>query len=260
MRVRAGHLLVEALCALALAGILAATAAFTLTGARRSLHAAERRDRAERAERETIAILRETLSAGEAVLTRGDTAVDFDLLLGVSVVCAVEARAILLPPAVGDRALTVLAQEPGPDDLVAVRLDAAEETWWYGVIDSLQSRVIPGRCDAASGWQAGGGSAPVIRVVPLDAFPSEVRAGATVRLSRRGRFMLYHAGSGDWMLGWRRCHPWLPVCGVAQPVAGPLRTPSAGGLMFRQLGGPSRLEVQAIGADGGRGARATIRW
>ena len=260
MRLRPGHLLVEALLALALAGVLAAAAALALTGARRSLHAAEQRDRAERAERDAVAILREALTAGDAVLIRGDTAVDLDVLLGVSVICAVEPRAVVLPPVVGEGALTAMPQEPGRDDLVAVRLDSTEERWWYGVVDSLQWRVIPGVCDAANGWQPAAATAPAIRLVLLDTIPGEVRAGATVRLARRGRFTLYHAGSGEWMMGWRRCHPWLEVCGVVQPVAGPLRTPSAGGLRFRLLEGPSRLEILATGADGGRGARATLRW
>lgn len=260
MRVRRGHLVVEALMALALAGVLATAAALALTGARRSLHAAERRDRAERAERDAVAILREALTAGDAVLVRGDTAVDLDVLLGVSVICGIESRALLLPPVAVAGALTAMPQEPGRDDLVAVRLDSTEETWWYGVVDSLQSRVMPGVCSAAAGWQPGGADAPVLRVVLLDTIPSEVRAGAAVRLARRGRFTLYHAGSGEWMMGWRRCHPWLEVCGVVQPVAGPLRTPSAGGLRIRLLADPSRLEILATGADGGRGARATVRW
>lgn len=246
--------------ALALAGVLAAAAALALSGARRTLYASERRDRAERAERDAIAILREALTAGDAVLARGDTAIDLDVLLGVSVLCAVESRAVILPPIVGDSALTVLPQEPGRDDLLAVRLDDPDERWWYGVIDSVQSRVIPGVCTDADGWQPGGSSAPALRVVLLDTLPSELRVGATVRVARRGRFTLYHAGSGDWMLGWRRCHPWLEVCGVVQPVAGPLRTPSAGGLRFRALENPTRLEILATGADGGRGTKATVRW
>jgi hypothetical protein len=246
--------------ALALAGVLAAAAALALTGARRSLHAAERRERAERAERDAVAILREALSTGDAVLVRGDTAVDLDVLLGVSVLCAVEPRALILPPLSGAGALTAMPQEPARDDLVAVRLDSTEESWWYGVVDSLQSRVIPGVCDAATGWQLGGTSAPVLRLVLMDTIPAEVRGGSAVRLARRGRFTLYHAGSGEWMMGWRRCHPWLELCGVVQPVAGPLRTPSASGLRFRALEGPSRLEILATGADGGRGVRATVRW
>lgn len=260
MRLRPGHLLAEALIALTLAGVLAAASALALTGARRSLHASERRDRAERAERDAVAILREAVSAGDAVMVRGDTAVDLDVLLGVSVVCGVEPRALLLPPSVGAGALTALPQEPGRDDLVAVRLDDDEESWWYGVVDSLQVRSIRGVCDAASGWQPGGTAAPIMRLVLLDSVPAEVRVGSSVRLARRGRFTLYHAGSGEWMMGWRRCHPWLEVCGVVQPVAGPLRTPSAGGLRFRALEEPSRLEISAIGADGGQGARATVTW
>jgi len=264
-RVRPGYLLAEALCALALAGLLAAAAAMLLSGARRSLHAAERRDRAERAERETLAILRETLAGADGIILRGDTAVEFDLLIGTGVVCDHEAAAIVLPPPTvrSGPPLTVITQPLGPEDVVAVRTSAItddEEEWWIGVVDSAQVRQLPGVCDPGSGWRAvADADAAVLRLTLLDPLPPAVEEGAPVRIGRRGRLTLYHAGGGAWMLGWRRCHPWLEVCGAVQPVAGPLRPPSAGGLRMRWSGGaPVGLEILATGADGGRGVRGVV--
>ena len=72
------------------------------------------------------------------------------------------------------------------------------------------------------------------------------------------RFTLYHAGNGDWMLGWRRCAPISLVCGVVQPVAGPLRPPSSGGLRIRALTAPNRWEIEARGAGSEHAVRATV--
>jgi hypothetical protein len=263
-RLRPGYLLAEALCALALAGLLAAAAALMLSGARRSLHASERRDRAERAERETLAILRESLAGADGIILRGDTAVEFDLLVGTGVVCSREPAALVLPPPTSRSGppLTLLTQPIGPEDVVAIRTSAItdeDDEWWIGVVDSAQVRQLPGVCDPASGWRSVvDADAEVLRLKLLDPLPASVEVGAPVRLGRRGRMTLYHAGGGDWMLGWRRCHPWIEVCGAVQPIAGPLRPPSAGGLRFRWEGSPPGIEIRATGADGGRGVRGVV--
>jgi len=260
---RRGHLLAEALCALALAGVLAAAAATVLTGARRSLGAAERRDRAERAERETVAIARALLAGADGVVLRGDTAADFDQLLVTGIVCAMEPAALILAPAApaGVASLLHVAQMPGPDDRVAVRLSGEEGRWWHAVVDSVQERTLPGLCAASDGWRdAAAADAPVIRISLMDVVPAEIRPGSVVRVGRRGRLTVYHAGSGNWMLGWRRCHPWFDVCGVVQPIAGPLRQPAALGFRLSALEGPPGLEIQARGANGGRGARGVVHW
>lgn len=258
-----GHLLAEALCALALAGLLAAAAGLALGGARRSLFAAERRATAERAEQETLAILRDALSSADGIILRGDTAVDLDLLVGASVVCDVEPYALLLPPTTVATApsLTALLQPLGSDDIVSVRvggpLDAVE--WWIGVVDSAQERSMPERCSVDAGWRAAADAgAPLLRLALLDSVPDEVAVGAAVRLAQRGRFTLYRSGDGGWMFGWRRCHPWLDVCGAVQPVAGPLQSPGASGFRIRYLEDPVRYEIRAVGANGGQGASAVI--
>lgn len=264
MQLRRGHTLAEALCALALSGVLAAAAGTMLSGARRALESAEERERGGRAEREAVAVVRKAIASGGAVLLRGDTAVELDLLMGTSVLCEADERALLLPPARVAAALplSIVPQLPTADDLVAVRrLDAAlDGDWWYAVIDSVAERQLPARCPVMDGWrEASDSSAALVRIVIGDTVPSDLVAGAEVRLMRRGRFALYHAGSGEWVMGWRRCHPWNGVCGVIQPVAGPLVTPSAGGLRVRAHTSPDRWEIMARGV-GGRGARAELTW
>lgn len=257
MKTRRGYLLVEAVCALALLGLIAASAGLVLSGARRALAERERRDVAFRTERETIEILERSIGLGDGVLLRGDTAVEFDHLIGTSVACGAEGRALYLPlPSDAGGSLTHWLQRPVADDVVAIRR-GSDDSWEYATVDSVQDRFSPEPCAAAGGWRPHG--IAVLRLTVWEDLPPDVSIGAAVRLLRRGRFTLYHAGSGHWMLGWRRCHPWLELCGTVQPVAGPLRAPSAKGLRFSPAESPSRLEIVATAVEG-QGARGTIYW
>lgn len=258
MRLNRGHSLVEALCALALGGVLAAAAGLALGASRAALERAEARDVGGRAEREAVAIVRRGLASGAAILARGDTAIEFDLLLGVGVACAVGSRELLLP-ASPQTGLTAIPTAPTADDLVAIRGWASPHTeWQYALVDSVGPRVDASRCTVADGWRAPAeASAPLLRVVLTDTLPSDLEEGAELRFYRRGRFVLYHAGRGDWMLGWRRCHPWTSACGPVQPVAGPLRAAGAAGFRVWWAEHPARWELRAQGV-GGRGASASV--
>ncbi len=262
LRARAGHSLAEALCALALAGLLAAASGLALLAARRGLEGAEDRARGGRAEREAVFIVRQALASGGAVLARGDTAVELDLLLGAGVACDVGPRELWLA-APRDAGLTAMPQLPTPDDLVAVRGWTPETAdWWYGTLDSVQMRASAVRCPEAEGWResdAAGAPGALIRLVLSDTLPAALDRGSDVRLYRRGRFALYHAGRGEWSLGWRRCHPFTEACGPIQPVAGPLQTPGAGGFRIQAVGTPARWQISARGV-GGRGAATELPW
>ncbi|HRN53445.1 MAG TPA: hypothetical protein PK788_08105, partial [Gemmatimonadaceae bacterium] len=74
----------------------------SLSAARGALERAELRDIGGRAEREAVAIVRRALATGAAVLTRGDTAVELDLLVGAGVACAVGRFELSLPWPVTD--------------------------------------------------------------------------------------------------------------------------------------------------------------
>lgn len=260
MRLKAGHSLAEALCALALGGVLAASSGLMLAAARRGLESSEEQMRGGRAEREAVAIVRKAIAAGESIVLHGDTAVELDLLLGVSVLCGSETRALLLPPATsaGALPLTAMPQLPGPDDVALVRrFDGSPDgVWWYGVVDSVVQRRLPEQCRAEDGWRLSADTGlALIRIVVADSVPADLEAGAEVRVVRRGRFALYHIGRGEWALGWRRCHPWNGACGSIQPIAAPLRSPGAGG--FRIAESPGSWQVTARGV-GGRGAAAAL--
>ncbi|MBA3855079.1 MAG: hypothetical protein C0503_11740 [Gemmatimonas sp.] len=258
MPLKRGHTLVEALCALSLGTVLAAACGLALGAARAALERAEARDIGGRAEREAVAIVRRALATGAAAIARGDTAVELDLLLGVSVACAVGPRELLLPSPQGS-ALTALPTAPTTDDLVAIRGWATPHAdWQYALVDSAGPRADPSRCTQADGWRAAAEAhTPLLRVVLTDSLPADLEEAAEVRLYRRGRFVLYHAGRGDWMLGWRRCHPWTAACGPLQPVAGPLRAAGAHGFRVWWADLPARWELRALGV-GGRGASATV--
>lgn len=258
MFLRRGHTVVEALCALVLGVVLAAAAGLALSASRGALERAEERDVGGRAEREAVAIVRRGLATGEAAIARGDTAVEFDLLLGVGVACAIGPRELLLPSP-SRSGLTAIPTAPTADDLVAVRSwESAGTDWQYALVESIGPRLEPSRCTVAEGWRApSDANLPLLRVVLADSLAADVESGAEVRFYRRGRFVLYHAGRGDWMLGWRRCHPWSAACGPVQPVAGPLRAAGAAGFRVWWADHPSRWELRAQGV-GGRGASASV--
>ena len=258
MRLRRGHSLIEALCALTLSGVLAVASGLAMGGARRALERAEARDIGGRAEREAVAIVRRALQTGAAAVAHGDTALEVDLLIGSGVACGVGASELALLPA-ETAALTAMPQAPTLGDHVAIRgWSPAVADWRYVLLDSAVSRVDASVCSAADGWRAPQASSqPLLRLVVAESLPADLEPGAEVRVYRRGRFALYHAGGGDWMLGWRRCHPWSGACGPIQPVAGPLRAPGAGGFAVRVDAVSGAWQLTAHGV-GGRGAVATV--
>lgn len=249
---RRGHLLAEALCALALTGILAAAAAATLSGTRSAIRRADERASAERTAREALAVTAAMLRTADSVIILGDTAVEFSMTFGVAVICAADS-ALYFPPtrlSVG-RPMSVWIQPPEVGDaLSALVFDSLSSSWrWKDEeVDGVASVSIVAPCDVANGWvPAGDGAARLTRLVlrtPLDGAVT----GAAVRLSRRGRLALYVDGKGDWMLGWRRCG--LGTCGVIQPIAGPLRTPGAGGFRVgAAAGGGWTISIRVPGSD-----------
>lgn len=262
MRLRRGHSLAEALCALALGGVLAAAAGLMLGSARRALEESELQALGGRAEREAVAVVRKAVAAGESIVLHGDTALELDLLIGASVLCGIETRAVLLPPLRGSAPfpLNALPQLPGPLDVVMLRRfdGSADGLWWHAVVDSVVQRRLPHQCRSLDGWRpAADSSAELLRLVLSDTVPADVDPGAELRVFRRGRFALYHIGRGEWALGWRRCHPWSGACGTIQPVASPLRAPGAAG--FR-VSVEAKAWMLAAHGVGGRGARAVVPW
>lgn len=253
MRSRAGFLLAEALCALALAALLAVACATALGGVRRATLAAEARARAERGGREALQVITALARDADSVLVLGDTALELTIRIASGVVCARDSLSLTLPPAEvsGGGALVVRAQpvEAGDELRILVRDSLTTARWERAPIDSVSERSGETPCGSSGGFVvAADAGAGRLRLVPR-ALSAGAAAGAAVRVGRRGRLVLYTAGRGEWMLGWRRCA--VGVCGVVQPVAGPLRTPAAGGLRIEEAGaGTLRVRVRVPGVSG----------
>ena len=263
MRARRGYLLAEALCALALGGVLAVAAAALLGGARAAMARLDSRIGAERVSREALGVATAVLRSSDSVVVLGDTAVDLALLIGSGVTCGTDSNELWLAPsrAADGVALTAWSQLPDVGDEVAVLMPdtVGEVPEWVGeTIDGTAARVPAPPCDEANGWIASGDATARMHVMTLRTALS-AGAGLPVRVMRRGRLVLYVDGRGEWMLGWRRCL--AGVCGVVQPIAGPLRTPAAGG--FRVTGpdgdGVTEISVYAVGAPSRMVARLPAR-
>ncbi len=253
MTARRGHSLAEALCALALVGILAAAAAATLSGARTAIARGDERAAVERSAREALAVTAAMLRGADSVSILGDTAVEFSLALGAAVICAADSATLWLPPTrtSAGTPLSVWTQSPEVGDALSVfAFDSATgiRRWVDEEVDGSASVAVAAPCDAANGWVAiGDASARLTRLVLRSRLAGAV-VGTPVRIRRRGRLALYVDGNGEWMLGWRRCA--LGTCGVIQPVAGPLRTPGSGGFrVVAAAGGGWLVAIRVPGSD-----------
>jgi type II secretory pathway pseudopilin PulG len=261
-RRRRGHLLAEALCALALAGVLAAAAATALGAARRALASAQASSGGARVAREAAAIAATLLRDADSIVVHGDTAATAAFLVATSAACSIEPtrRAVLLPPAtvVSGPPITARGQPVEAGDIVAILVGDSigrDAQWWHTVVDSVGERTASSPCGPLEGWTAvADASSARMRLALRDPLPAAARDGSALRATRRGRLALYSSG-GEWMLGWRRCTTDGLTCGVAQPVAGPLASRSAGGLRLVLVG--SSLVVQARARGPGTTAGAT---
>lgn len=252
MRARRGYLLVEALCAVALGGVLAAAAATLLSGARAAVDRMDARATAERIAREAVGVTAALVRASDSVAVLGDTALELVLRIGSGVACGGDSLELWLPPSqvsAGDP-LTSWGQVPEAEDSIALLIAgavAAPRTWVGATADGSSERVAASPCDRDGGWIAAPDSARRIRVITLRAAIAGRTVGEPVRVMRRGRLAAYVDGRGEWMLGWRRCA--VGTCGAVQPVAGPLRTPGSGGFQVGLAAdGVLRVSVHAVGA------------
>lgn len=254
MRVRRGFLLVEALCALALAGVLAVATASALLQGRRLLATAEARARAERAGVEALQVASALVRDADSLAVLGDTAIEFQTRIGDGVVCARVGDALFLPPAhpsVGTP-LVSLVQPIEPGDEVRAWVEdtvTGFRAWVSAPVDSLTTRTGDAPCGSAGGFADASDAAAVRLRVVVSGLDARIHAGTPLRLGRRGRLALYPVGAGQWMLGWRRCAN--GTCGVVQPVAGPLRSPTTAGFQVRTLGGGTlNLSTGVVGVPG----------
>ena len=254
-------MLAEALCALALAVLLGIACATALAGVRRAVLGAESRARTVRGGREALQVVAALVRDADSVVVLGDTAVELTVRIASGVVCARESMTLTLPPArvATGPALFARSQPVERGDALSVlRRDSLgwAARWERVTIDSVSERAGEVPCGSATGYVAASDAAnPRLRLVLASLDPA-VRPGAPVRIGRRGRLALYYAGSGEWMLGWRRCNS--GTCGVVQPVAGPLRSGAMGGFIAEvERDGVLWVRVGVPGIAGQLEARVT---
>ncbi len=232
--------------ALTLSAVVSAASATALANTERYMRRARATSDARRMLREAEAVLSTELrvAPADSIRTRGDTAVDFMGLVGVSVVCVSSGSVLVLPPDVAASGLpyTAWRAAPEPGDILAVFDTASGGAWRTAIVDTSFSRTDGAGCRPSSGLLSPADSAarrPVTQVVlrsTLNTF-----AGAPLRVLRSGRYALTKAADGSWSLSYRRCTG--SSCGVAQPVAGPLAAPADSGLVFTNVASEWRIEA-----------------
>ena len=248
LRPRRGAGLAEMIVALTLSSIVASAAVAALTGAERYMRRARATADARRMLREAESVLASELRAASAdsLRVRGDTAVDFAGLVGVSVVCVSSGSVLVLPPDAAASGYPYSSWRASPEagDIVAVFDTTAGGGWRTAVVESAATRADGAGCRPASGLVSAADSAarrPVTRVVLDSPTMPQAVVGAPVRVQRSGRYALTRAADGSWSLSYRRCT--ASMCGTAQPVVGPFAAPADSGLVFTSIVGEPRVDV-----------------
>jgi prepilin-type N-terminal cleavage/methylation domain-containing protein len=165
----------------------------------------------------------------------GEAFVDFRLITGFSVVCAIDStRTVVSIPArsTSDPSLTSWIVAPDAGDTVMVLVPAANPDsaiWSQSALAAVPARGHP--CPSAFADAGDSTASLTLRLTaPLS---STVGVGAPIRIFRRARYALYRAGDGAWYLGFQDCLATRATpCAIIQPVAGPY---AARGIRFRFL-------------------------
>jgi prepilin-type N-terminal cleavage/methylation domain-containing protein len=179
---------------------------------------------------------------GGDILAMSDSAIDFRLSTGITVICSIGVGRLtaVIPPTTLSRqnALSTWIAAPSTGDMAYVYDDGASSAVNDDVWDNLTvtAALAAGSCPPASGYTANTTEAAAAQTITFGtALNANVQTGAIVRFYRRAKYKLYQpAGSGAWYLGYLDCPG--GTCGTMQPVAGPYlaysATPANTGLRF----------------------------
>src|ERR1019366_1403262 len=155
LRTRRGAGLAEMIVALTLSAIVSAATVAALAGAERYMRRSRAASDVRRTLREAESVLASELraAASDSVHVRGDTAVDFLGLVGVSVVCVTSGTVLVLPPDVAAGGLPYSSWRASPEtgDVVAVFDTANGGAWGTAVVDSASTRTDGAGCKPSSG-------------------------------------------------------------------------------------------------------------
>lgn len=261
---RAGATLAELVVALAITAVAGAMGAGMLVTAERRSRADAASDRGTQIARDVAHVLGSVIPDADPayVAVRDDTALDVGEHVGISVVCSMDGRSIVVPGAQASEgdAFTAWRSPPERGDMVLV-WDTVAGAWFRAAADSVSERNDGGGCPATGPFRSTADSiarTPVVRFRLTDSLPARVGPGAPVRVARRARWALYRSSDRTWWLGYRRCPG--GACGAAQPVAGPLAPPPDSGLRFsRGADGTVSVTMRVPRSDGSPVALSVTR-
>jgi hypothetical protein len=186
-----------------------------------------------------VAAAMSRVSSADTIEIRGDTAIDFGLVIGAGVACAAGGDSVVVQ---AGGISSWWEASPDSGDVVDAMTDGA---WWRAEISSVQTR------SATSGTCAG--THHVLRTHPP---PPASTEPPLVRVTTRTRFMIYRGGEGAWWFGERACSVTPPFsCTAAQPIAGPLA--GAGSLRFA-IDTVDAASILTVTAFSGRASRSLI--
>ena len=235
MRAVPGVTLVELQVAVVVGAILVAAAYASLLSVRRVVDGALRRGEAHRVGDETIAVLEAVGPHLRYPAVLGDTALLGELRIGAGTLCRQTATTIALAPALSGsaEALTFLAETPIVGDRLEVFGGEAtgEAGWRTHQVTAVALVTAHEGCGSDGAVVALADRGRQVLRLSVDPPPSALATGAPVELYRAVRLVLYHAGAQGWTVGFRSCQALR--CGSAQPIVGPVRSPSDHGLRFR---------------------------
>jgi hypothetical protein len=160
-----------------------------------------------------------TVGVGSDILVALDSAIEFRATIGSAFTCTTDSGRVTVPGPAQERGNTLAAFAETPrsgDELFAWASDSVSEGWI-----ALQVGASPFSAATCQRFGSVDGSA-----IPLRE-PIFLKAGASLRFTRRWRLSLYRASDDRWYLGAREWNGATGSFNTIQPVAGPLAPHSA---------------------------------
>lgn len=232
-----GAALLELLVALPLLALLASVALMLLLGAQRAAQQSDRTLTASHELRHASAVLAAALRplAARDLVAWSDTTIEFVATVGTGIVCdgiGPRDRVQLLAAGATDPARTHTHTPPQLGDEITVFLPPADTSFTPTPYNARVRSVAGSNGCAASPLidSSPDLAASTLTVRLYNTLPANAVAGTPARITRHVRFTLYRSGTG-WFLGRqeRDNSGW----DITQPVAGPLQSPLALGLLVQ---------------------------
>lgn len=246
---RRGGTLVELLIALPIAALLAVAAAATLLGSWRLVRRAEAAQASTRELRHAQAAFEAELRPLRArdIQSVRDTALEFDALLGVGVICAapraIDRLEMASPDPAAQRGVSWASSVQIGDILSLWRIDPDTIGSLVEFRTTIRDISWGSACNA-SPWMGAWADRRSVRLTLAEASPSSLVVGAAIAVRRRTRLSLYRSGA-FWYLGKRS-----QVGGswdIVQPIAGPFLSAAQDGLSMTLLDGAGTI-TRAVAA------------